>query len=79
MRNSLQSVKKKLISRDALENENLYHNKKTDINVLLNRVKIDKKKREYKKIIIYCCRFIRYFFIRCINILKLNFFNNNLF
>ena len=51
MRNSLQSVKKKLISRYALENENLYHNKKTDINVLLNRVKIDKKKESIKKLL----------------------------
>ena len=51
MKNSLQSIKKKIISRYAVEDNSLNHGKKTDINVLLNRVKIDKKKESIKRIL----------------------------
>ena len=50
MKNSLSSIKNKILSRYALSNESIYQTKTADINVLLNRVKLDKKKESRKKI-----------------------------
>jgi len=44
------STENKFTSRYLLEDERLIHNKTSDINVLLNRVKSDKKKESRKKI-----------------------------
>ena len=51
MKNSLSSIKNKILSRYALSEESLYQTKTADINVLLNRVKLDKKKEDRKKIL----------------------------
>lgn len=51
MKNSFSAVKNKIISRYLLNNESLYQTKKTDINVLLNRVKLDQKNENRKKIL----------------------------
>jgi len=51
MKNSLSSIKNKIISRYTLNDESSYQTKTADINVLLNRVKLDKKKESRKKII----------------------------
>jgi hypothetical protein len=56
MKNSLSSIKDRIASRYTLNNESQYKTKtaKTkapDINVLLNRVKSDKKKESRKKIL----------------------------
>ena len=51
MKNSLSSIKNKILSRYALSNESIYQTKTADINVLLNRVKLDKKKEGRKKIL----------------------------
>ena len=51
MKNSLSSIKNKFLSRYALSNESIYQTKTADINVLLNRVKLDKKKEGRKKIL----------------------------
>ena len=51
MKNSLSSIKNKILSRYALSNESIYQTKTADINVLLNRVKLDKKKEDRKKIL----------------------------
>ena len=51
MKNSLSSIKNKILSRYALSEESLYQTKTADINVLLNRVKLDKKKEGRKKIL----------------------------
>jgi len=49
VRNTISTIKKKIISSNQLEEQNLIKNKATDINVLLNRVKLDKKKESRKK------------------------------
>ena len=51
MKNPLSSIKNKILSRYALSNESIYQTKTADINVLLNRVKLDKKKEGRKKIL----------------------------
>jgi hypothetical protein len=50
MKNTFSSIKNKIVSRYLLEDENNYQAKTADINVLLNRVKLDKKKESRKKI-----------------------------
>ena len=51
MKNTFSSIKKHLIKKYTLDDENLYDQKSTNINVLLNRVKLDKKKESRKKIL----------------------------
>ncbi len=51
VRNTISTIKKKIISSNQLEEQNLIKNKATDINVLLNRVKLDKKKESRKKLL----------------------------
>ena len=51
MKNSLSTIKNKILSRYALSDESLYPTKTADINVLLNRVKLDKIKEGRKKIL----------------------------
>ena len=51
MKNSYSSVTEKLIERYKLKDKKLERAKSTDINVLLNRVKLDKKKESRNKLI----------------------------
>ena len=51
MKNSFQSVKEKLLVRYASENPKDSETKSTDINILLNRVKLDKKRESRKKLL----------------------------
>tara|TARA_Y100000591_G_C21660478_1_gene607566 strand:- start:314 stop:520 length:207 start_codon:yes stop_codon:yes gene_type:complete len=51
MKNTLSSIKKHLLHKYTLEDEILYSKKSTNINVLLNRVKLDQKKESRKKLI----------------------------
>ena len=51
MKNSSLSIKNKIISKYTLNDESSYQSKTADINVLLNRVKLDKKKESRKKIL----------------------------
>jgi len=51
MKNLVSSIKNKILSRYALSDESLYQTKTADINVLLNRVKLDKIKEGRKKIL----------------------------
>ena len=51
MKNSISSIKKHLILKYTLEDDNSNHKKSTNINVLLNRVKQDQKKESRKKIL----------------------------
>ena len=51
MKNTFLSIKKKMVSRYLLEDKNINKTKSTDINILLNRVKLDKKKESRKKIL----------------------------
>ena len=51
MKNSLSSIKNKIISRYTFNDESSYQSKTADINVLLNRVKLDKIKEGRKKIL----------------------------
>ena len=51
MKNSLSEIKSKIMQRYNSDNESLYGSKSTNINVLLNRVKLDKKKENQKKIL----------------------------
>ena len=51
MKNSVSSIKNKILSRYALSDESLHQTKAADINVLLNRVKLDKKKEGRNKIL----------------------------
>ena len=51
MKNSVSTINKKTISSSEVENEKLDQIKSTNINVLLNRVKLDQKKESRKKII----------------------------
>ena len=50
MKNTISSIKNKFFSRHDLNDENILETKSTNINVLLNRVKLDKKKESRKKI-----------------------------
>ena len=51
MRNSVSATNKTNISSNEIENGKLDQIKSTNINVLLNRVKLDQKKESRKKII----------------------------
>ena len=51
VRNNIRTIKNKITSRDQLDEEDLIQNKATDINILLNRVKLDKKKESRKKLL----------------------------
>jgi len=51
MQNSFSSLKNKIIKRYEIKSENNEHNKSTNINILLNRVRINKKKEFQKKIL----------------------------
>ena len=51
MKKTFSSVKNKIISRYSLTDNNENLKKSTDINILLNRVKLDKKRESIKKIL----------------------------
>ena len=51
MKNTISSIKKHLMLKYNIEDENLHNKKSTNINVLLNRVKQDQKNESRKKII----------------------------
>ena len=51
MKNSFFSTKNKIVSKFFLKNDYEEQKKSTDINILLNRVKLDKKKESRKKIL----------------------------
>ena len=51
MKSSLLSVRDKLIEKYTIQDGKSDNTKSTDINVLLNRVKLDKKKESRKKIL----------------------------
>ena len=51
MKNSYSAIKNKIIPKNTLNDESLSKNKTADINVLLNRVKLDQKKESRKKIL----------------------------
>ena len=51
MKNNVSSVKNKIISRYLNEDTNQNSPKSTNVNVLLNRVKLDQKKESRKKIL----------------------------
>jgi len=51
MRNSVSTINKTTTSSNEIENGKLDQIKSTNINVLLNRVKLDQKKESRKKII----------------------------
>ena len=51
MENSFSSVKNKIVSRYSLTDNKENLKKSTDINILLNRVKLDKKRESIKKIL----------------------------
>ena len=51
MKNSISSIKNGTIARSTISDENSNEFKSTNINVLLNRVKLDQKKESRKKII----------------------------
>ncbi len=54
MKNTFNTVKNKLVSKYLVQDREVVNNKEvksTDINILLNRVKLDQKKESRKKII----------------------------
>jgi hypothetical protein len=51
MQNTFTSLKNKIVKRYTVNDENFDQIKSTNINVLLNRVRIDKKKEFQKKIL----------------------------
>ena len=51
MKNSFLTIKNKIISSYSLEGEKTDQVKTADINVLLNRVKLDQKKEKRKKLL----------------------------
>ena len=51
MKNTFSSVKNKIVSRYSLTDNNENLKKSTDINILLNRVKLDKKRESIKKVL----------------------------
>ena len=51
MKKTLPLVKNKMIQRYTTIDDDKYKSKSTNINVLLNRVRIDKKKEKTKKIL----------------------------
>ena len=51
MQKTFSSLKNKIVKRYTLNDENLKDYKSTNINILLNRIRIDKKKEIQKKIV----------------------------
>ena len=51
MKNVFSSVRNKMVSRYLLVNKDDNPKKSTDINILLNRVKLEKKRESRKKIL----------------------------
>jgi len=51
MQNIFSSLKDKIVKRYTLDDENFNENKSTNINILLNRVRVNKKKEFQKKIL----------------------------
>ena len=51
MKNSYSSLKDKFVTRDILDNKDIYETKSTNINVLLNRVKQGQKKESRRKLL----------------------------
>ena len=51
MKNSISEIKKKVVSRYTELNSDNHQTKSTDINILLNRVKVDQQKESRKKIV----------------------------
>ena len=51
MQNSFSSLKNKIIKRYEIKSENNEHNKSTNINILLNRVSVNKRKEFQKKML----------------------------
>ena len=51
MKNTFSSIKNHLMQKYTLEDESLSGKKSTNINVLLNRVKLDQKKESRKKLL----------------------------
>ena len=51
MKNSFAAVKEKLLVRYSSKEPKKSEIKSTDINILLNRVKLDKKRESYKKLL----------------------------
>ena len=51
MKNTFSSIKKHLMLKYTLRDENLYTKKSTNINILLNRVRQDQKKESRKKLL----------------------------
>ena len=51
MQNTFSSLKDKIVKRYTLDDENFNENKSTNINILLNRVRMNKKKEFQKKIL----------------------------
>jgi hypothetical protein len=51
MQNSFSSLRNKIVKRYTLNDENLKDYKSTNVNILLNRVRVNKKKEFQKKIL----------------------------
>jgi len=51
MQKPFSSLKDKIVKRYTLDDENFNENKSTNINILLNRVRVNKKKEFQKKIL----------------------------
>jgi hypothetical protein len=51
MQKTFSSLRNKIVKRYALNDENLKDYKSTNINILLNRVRVNKKKEFQKKIL----------------------------
>ena len=51
MKNTFSSIKKHLMLKYTLEDENMKNTKSTNINILLNRVKMDQKRESRKKLL----------------------------
>ena len=51
MKNTFSSIKNKIIQKYTADDKSLYAEKSTNINVLLNRVRLDQKKESRKKLI----------------------------
>ena len=51
MKNTFSSIKKHLMLKYTLEDDNMKNTKSTNINILLNRVKMDQKRESRKKLL----------------------------
>ena len=51
MKNSYSSLKNKFVTREVLDNKDIHETKSTNINVLLNRVKLGQKKESRRKLL----------------------------